>query len=108
MQFLRGFNSRDDIEHLLDHNQHVIDFNGYLYDITTDNYRRINKDDFITKTMCIPYNINIPDSKAGEGGPTGGPPALLLPGRGPAAGSAVLGPASPRVVDLWTWLYFGF
>ena len=67
MSFLRGFNNRDDIEDLMDHKQNVIAFsNGYLYDITTDDYRRINKDDFITKTMSIPYNNNVSDSKANE------------------------------------------
>ena len=65
ISFLRGFNHRDDIEHLTDQNQNIIAFNnGYLYDITTDDYRRIGKEDFITKTMSIPYNSNIPDSKA--------------------------------------------
>ncbi len=38
MSFLRGVNNRDDVEHVMDRNQHVIAFsNGYLYGITTTN-----------------------------------------------------------------------
>ena len=47
ISFLRGFNNRDDIEHVMDQNQNVIAFsNGYLYDIKTDDYKRINKVNF--------------------------------------------------------------
>lgn len=64
ISFLGGFNNRDDIERLTDQDQNIIAFNsGYLYDIATDGYRRIGKEDFITKTMSIPYNYNIPKSK---------------------------------------------
>jgi hypothetical protein len=63
ISFLRRFD-RNDIEHLADQNQNIIAFNnGYIYDIATDDYRRIGKEDFITKTMSIPYNNNIPKSK---------------------------------------------
>ncbi len=65
ISFLRGFTNRDDIEHVMDHDQPGIAFNnGYLYDITTDDYRRINKDDFVWKAMSVPYNDNIPNRKA--------------------------------------------
>ena len=67
MSFLRRFNNRDEIEHLMDHNQNVIAFsNGHLYDITSDDYRRIHKDNFITKTMSIPYDNNVSDIKENE------------------------------------------
>ena len=65
--FLRGFNNKDNIEALIDQNQNLMAFdNGCLYDIRTNGYRRIEKDDFITKTMRIPYSSSIPDSKTEE------------------------------------------
>ncbi len=54
---VRGFNSRDDVEHAKDRNQNIIEFsNAYLYDITTDDYR----------PMITPCNENISDTKARE------------------------------------------
>ncbi len=65
MPLLRGFKNSDDIGHIIDRNHNVIAFsNGYLYDITTDDRRRVNEEDFVSRIMSIPYSNNIPDSKA--------------------------------------------
>jgi len=63
ISFLRTFNSNDDIENLADSNQNVLAFNnGFLYDIQANEYRPIEKEDFITKTMSIPFVENVPES----------------------------------------------
>ncbi len=47
----------NDIEHYMDHNQNIIAFNsGQLLDTRADDYRRINKDDLISKPIRVPYN----------------------------------------------------
>ncbi len=51
---LRGFNNWYGVENLADQNPNIIAFNiGYKYDIKTDDYRRINKQNLMTKTMRI-------------------------------------------------------
>ena len=64
--FLRPMNSNDNLESLIDNNQNLIAFNnGVVFDVKTNTYRNIEKDDFISKTMSIPFNEQV-DEEATE------------------------------------------
>ena len=57
-------NNNSDLESLIDSDTSLIAFNnGVLFDIKSNTHRKIEKSDFISKTMTIPYNPTI-DEKA--------------------------------------------
>ena len=67
MGFLRGFYACDDLEDKVDAQQNLIAFNdGFLYDINTNICRKIEKEDFISKTMSIPHTDEVSNEKVAE------------------------------------------
>jgi len=67
ISFLRGFYNNDNLEQLIDSNTNLIAFNnGFLYDIENNEYRNIEKSDFISKTMNIDFSDNISTDKINE------------------------------------------
>ena len=67
IDFLGTLYKDNTLEDKLDYNTSLIAFNnGYLYDIKTNNYRHIEVNDFISKTMDIKYNDNINKNKTEE------------------------------------------
>jgi putative DNA primase/helicase len=62
--FLRPMNSSDNLESTIDSNQELMAFNnGILFDVKNNTYRDIEKSDFISKTMSIPFSEQL-DAKA--------------------------------------------
>lgn len=67
MSFLRGYFKNDNLEKLIDSKTNLIAFNnGILYDIESNEFRKIEKSDFISKTMNINYTENISSEKTTE------------------------------------------
>lgn len=56
MSYLKGFVNDANLNEKIDTNTNLIAFNnGVLYDIQSNTYRSIEKTDYISKTMSIPY-----------------------------------------------------
>lgn len=67
MSFLKAFVVVKNLDEKIDTNTNLIAFNnGVLYDIESDTYRSIEKTDYISKTMSIPYIENLDNEKIEE------------------------------------------
>jgi putative DNA primase/helicase len=67
VSLLRGLFNNDAVGSLTDRSQNVLGLNnGILYDLRFNAYRTIDKADFITKTMSIPFTEHVSESKVEE------------------------------------------